>query len=269
MVATQNRTKTQAAEAYVKAMRTGEPSATNLVSQCLAEDAVLKAGNDEIVGHDAVLARVTGQWPMTPVFVQGYWSAPQEEGDRVLVNAEFGPLGAAPIKLSLAFSFNANGQIQRIEQQVTPQTPLPASDKLPDVVRGLINGALANGTPMSVSYVDESGQPVLSLRGSTQVYSDTQLCIWVRNAEGGIVKAMQKNPKLALLFRDSKLRSTLLIQGRGHIESSEDVRNRVYELAPEVEQNHDVNRRGAALIIDVVSLQGTTVRGPVRFAAAT
>jgi hypothetical protein len=269
MVATVNRTRTQAAEAYVKALRTGEPSATSIVSQCLADDVVLKAGNDEYTGHAAVLARVTGQWPMTPVFVQGYWSAPQEEGDRVVIGAEFGPLGAAPTRMSLAFSFNSNGQIQRIEQQVTPQTPVPASDKLPEVVRGLINGALANGTPMSVSYVDESGQPVLSLRGSTQVYSDTQLCIWVRNADGGIVKAVAKNPKLALLFRDSKIRSTLLIQGRGHVETSEEVRNRVYELAPEVEQNHDVNRRGAALIIDVTSLQGTTVRGPVRFAPSS
>jgi hypothetical protein len=269
MVATVNRSRTQAAEAYVKALRTGEPSATNLVSQSLAQDVVLKAGNDEVVGHAAVLNRVTGQWPMTPVFVQGYWGAPQEQGDQVVMSAEFGPLGAAPTKMQLTFSFNGSGQIQRIEQQVTPQTPLPASDKLPEVVRGLINGALANGTPMSVSYVDESGQPVLSLRGSTQVYSDTQLCIWVRNAEGGIIKAMRQNPKLALLYRDSKLRSTLLIQGRGHVEDSEEVRNRVYELAPEVEQNHDVNRRGAALIIDVVSLSGTTVRGPVRFTGAT
>jgi hypothetical protein len=268
MVATINRTRTQAAEAYVKALRTGEPSATSLVSQCLAEDVVLKAGNDEIVGHAAVLARVTGQWPMTPVFVQGYWSAPQEDGDRVVVSAEFGPLGAAPTKITLNFSFNGSGQIQRVEQQVVPQTPLPASDKLPDIVRGLINGALANGTPMSVAYADETGQPVLSLRGSTQVFSDTQLCIWVRNPEGGIVKALRTNPKMAMLYRDSKLRSTLVIQGRGHVESSEEVRNRVYELAPEVEQNHDVNRRGAALIIDVVSLQGTTVRGPVRFTAS-
>ena len=35
------------------------------------EDVVLKAGNDEVVGHAAVLNRVTGQWPMTPVFVYG------------------------------------------------------------------------------------------------------------------------------------------------------------------------------------------------------
>jgi len=38
----------------------------------------------------------------------------------------------------------------------------------------------------------------------------------------------------------------------------------VYQLAPEVEQNHDPGHKGAALVIDVVSLSGTTVRGLVR-----
>lgn len=45
------------------------------------------------------------------------------------------------------------------------------------------------------------------------------------------------------------------------------VRERVLSLAPEVEQNHDPNRRGAALIIDITQLQGTTVRGMVRMSA--
>jgi hypothetical protein len=264
MVATVGRTRTQAAEAYVKAMRTGEPSATSLAGQSLAEDVVLKTANEEISGRDKVLVRITGQWPLTPVYVQGYWSAPQADGDDLVVTAEFGPLGAAPSKVSLRFSFNGRDEIQRVEQQATMVPPIQA-DKLPDIVRGLINGALANGTPMSISYVDQNGQPVLSLRGSTQVYGDAQLCIWVRNAVGGLPTAIRTNPKVAMLYRDSKTRTTLIIQGRAHVESDETVRNRVFELAPEVEQNHDPGRKGAALIIDVTSLQGTTVRGAVRF----
>ena len=266
MVATVNRTRTSAAEAYVKALRTGEPSATALAGEALASDVVLKTANEEISGRDKVLARITGQWPMTPVYVQGFWGAPQESGDQINVTAEFGPLGAAPTKVALTFTFNQADQIVRIEQQNTMAPPVPATDGLPDVVRGLVNGALANGTPMCVSYVGEDGQPVLSLRGSTQIFSPTQLCIWVRNAEGGIINAMARNPKLALLYRDSKTRSTLIIQGRGHVESDEATRERVYALSPEVEQNHDVAHRGAALIIDVTSVQGTTVRGPVKYA---
>jgi hypothetical protein len=60
------------------------------------------------------------------------------------------------------------------------------------------------------------------------------------------------------------VRTTLIIQGRGHVETDPAVRERVYQLAPEVEQNHDPGHKGAALIIDVTSLAGTTVRGPVR-----
>jgi Pyridoxamine 5'-phosphate oxidase len=265
MVATINRTRLQAAEAYVKALRTGEPSATALAAQALADDVVLKTANDEIRGKDAVAARITGQWPLTPVYVQGFWAAPREDGDKVVVTAEFGPLGAAPTSVSLTFSFDGAGQISRVEQSATMAPPIAAGDALPGVVRGLVNGALANGTPMCVSYVDEAGQPVLSLRGSTQVFSDTQLCIWLRNAEGGLTRSLARNPRLALLYRDSKTRTTLIFQGRGHIETDDATRARVFDLAPEVEQNHDPARRGAALIIDVVSLQGTTVRGPVRF----
>ena len=265
MVATTGRTRTQAAEAYVKAMRTGEPSAAQLAGQSLADDVVLKTANEEISGREKVLARITGQWPLTPVYAQGFWSAPQADGDNLAVNAEFA-VGAAPTRLSLRFTFDHQEQIARIEQQAQMAPPLPQSDTLPDIARGLINGALANGTPICVSYVDANGQPVLSLRGSTQVFSDTQLSIWVRNAEGGLPTAVKTNPRVALLYRDSKTRTTLIIQGRAHVESDEATRERVFSLAPEVEQNHDPGHKGAALIIDVVSLQGTTVRGPVRFA---
>jgi len=131
-------------------------------------------------------------------------------------------------------------------------------------VRGIINGALANGTPIVVAYTDDAGQPVLSLRGSTQVYSDTQLCIWVRNADGGIIRTMARNPRVSCLYRDSKTRTTLIIQGRGHVESSPEIRERVFALSPEVEQNHDTARKGAALIIDISRVMGNTPRGGVR-----
>jgi hypothetical protein len=262
-------TRVSAAEAYVKALRTGEGSAAARLSPWLADDVVLRSGQDEVSGHDAVLARVTGQWPLTPVLVHGGWSSPRLEGEQVLVSAEFGPIGAAPTRIDLTFGFNAAGQIASIDQKTVPQTPLPAADRLPDLVRGLVNGALANGTPLCVAYTDASGQPVQSLRGSTQVYGDTQLCIWVRNPSGGLVTAMQgPNRRVSLLYRDSKTRTTLIFQGQGRVETDPAVRARVYDLAPEVEQNHDPARRGAALVIDITQLQGTTVRGPVRLSLA-
>ena len=259
-----SRTRTQAAEAYVKAMRTGEPSATRLAGESLAEDVVLKTGNDELSGRDNVLARITGQWPLTLVYAQAFWSAPRPDGDDLVVTAEFGPLGAAPTNVSLRFSFDPRDRISRIEQQATMAPPLPVSDGLPEIVRGLVNGALANGTPMCVAYVDADGQPVLSLRGSTQVFSDRQLCIWVRNPNGGLPTAVRSNPRVSLLYRDSKTRTTLIFQGRGRIEADPAVRERVFALSPEVEQNHDPERHGLALIIEIERAQGASPRGVLR-----
>ena len=41
----------QAVEAYVKALRTGEPSAARRASQFLADDVILATGQDEIAGY--------------------------------------------------------------------------------------------------------------------------------------------------------------------------------------------------------------------------
>src|SRR5216683_2179297 len=111
-------TRIQAAEAYLKALRTGEPSATQRASQYLADDVVLATGQDEISGHDNVLKRITGQWPLTPVFQHAGFSAPREENGQVKVEGELPPMGAAPQKLSLKFSFDGgSNKIKRIEQQ--------------------------------------------------------------------------------------------------------------------------------------------------------
>ena len=109
---------------------------------------------------------------------------------------------------------------------------------------------------------------MLSLRGSTQVYSDTQLSIWVRHANGGMANSLRSNPRMALMYRDPPARTNLTFEGRGHFESDPDVCDRVFELMPEVEQKHDLARNGACLIIDIERLVGQTPRGAVRMQAA-
>ena len=60
----------QAAEAYIKALRTGEPSATQAASQYLAEDVGLKTGNDERGGRDNVVKAVQKNRIAFPVSVK-------------------------------------------------------------------------------------------------------------------------------------------------------------------------------------------------------
>ncbi|MEI9963466.1 MAG: hypothetical protein WDM92_00865 [Caulobacteraceae bacterium] len=36
-----------------------------------------------------------------------------------------------------------------------------------------------------MAHVDETGQPVLTFRGSTSVVGEAQIGVWIRNAEAG------------------------------------------------------------------------------------
>ena len=173
-------------------------------------------------------------------------------------------MGAAPAAVNLTFSYNGSNEISQVDQEIVPQPRPEASDTIPDNARGTINGALANNTPMCISYVDENGMPSMSMRGSVQVYSDTQLSIWVRNKEGGMVKALAKNPYISLLYRDNATRSTLIVQGRGHVETDDETVEKVWNGIQDVEQKHETREPGCALIIDVIKMQGGTPRGGVR-----
>src|SRR5215216_3194262 len=244
----------RAAEAYLLAMRTGEVPATEAASRYLADDVKLNGATvwgrqgATLEGKKDVLYRITGEWPNTPVYVKGFWSEPRLEGDKVKIDATFPAMGAAPAEVHLTFGFNSANLINVIDQQIVPQPRPEVTDVIPDSARGLINGALRNNTPMTVAYVDEDGTPNLSLRGSVQVYSPTQLSIWVRNKEGGMPKAIAKNPNVGLLYRDSKTRSTVVVKGRAHIEDDPEVCDRVWNLIPDVEQKHETREPGCAMI---------------------
>ena len=260
----------QGAEAYVLSMRTGEIPAVEQARKYLAPDVKLTGATvwgrqgATVEGREDVLYRITGVWPNTPVYVKGFWSEPKEEGDKVKVSATFPAMGAAPSAVNLTFSYNSDDLINQVDQEIIPQSRPEQTSTIPDSARGLINSALANDTPMTVAYVDEDGTPNLSLRGSVQVYSPTQLSIWVRNKEGGMPKAIAKNPNVGLLYRDSKTRSTVVVKGRAHIEDDPEVCDRVWNLIPDVEQKHETREPGCAMIIDILSLTGGTPKGGVR-----
>jgi uncharacterized pyridoxamine 5'-phosphate oxidase family protein len=263
--------RVRAVEAYLKALRTGEASATENAARHLAPDVVLDTvgahmwgnGHEEFVGYDDTLKMISGIGVMTGVYRTAPWSNPTSNGqDSLQVVADIG--SGLLSSSTLTFFFNDRDQIKRVEQVNKGGSPATTTDRIPDFVKGIVNSALANNTPLIVAYTDENGAPNLSLRGSTQVYSDTQLSIWVRHANGGMANALKKNPRMALMYRNPPARTNLTFEGRAHFETDEEVRNRVFDLAPEVEQKHDPGRIGAALIIDIERLMGNTPRGGVR-----
>ena len=258
----------QAAESYVQAMRTGEGSAARQAARRIAADVVLSTGNEQVTGRDEVVRRITGQWPMTPVYFRAAWSSPVVADHQVTISATSREVFAPVPRFDLVFSFDATGQITRIEHQTVERATPIVTDRIPDFARTYVNNALANGTPMVIACTNPDGSPNLTLRGATQVFSDTQLSVWLRHAEGDTVNAIRTNPKMAALYRDSRVRATLIFHGTGRIETSDAGRNRAYELAPEVEQNHDPQRLGAALIIDVERLDGMTAYGTIQMRRA-
>ena len=150
-----------------------------------------------------------------------------------------------------------------LQQQNLPGTPGPAAAvKLNQHIKDSVNGALGVKNPMLVSYTDESGQPVLSFRGSTQILSDDQLAIWVRNPDGSFIRSIAKNPKVAFMYRDEGTRCTYQFQGRTHVDTDPAVRAQVYDAMAQVERDHDFARVGVALIIDLDLVQGFAGLGP-------
>lgn len=260
-----NAARLNGVDAYVKALRTAERSAAEWLGQCLADDVVLITDGAEIKGKGAILARLGGIQPITPTLFALGVSDPKVDADGAIsIEGAMPPIGAAPSAINLMFAFDDDDRVIRIDETIrmggVPGDPTPT---IPINARGYINGALANGTPMVFTYVDGEGIPHTSLRGSIQVYSGTQLSIWLRPTDHSGA-AIATNPHVALLYRDSRSRTTLSIRGRAHVDDSAAVRDRVYNLSPMVEQTHDPARKGSALIIDVSEMAGTSPSGPVR-----
>ncbi|HEY6496974.1 MAG TPA: pyridoxamine 5'-phosphate oxidase family protein [Trebonia sp.] len=253
----------EAAEAFFRALRRGEPSAAVRVAPYLAPDATLESPWERVSGAAAVVEHVGRRWPFTGVYELGTWTGPHPDGDTAVITGEFPRVGAAPKAAVLTFTFGPGDRIVKVVEAAEPRPRAEAVTAIPAEVAGIIDGALANGTPLTVAYVSGDGVPELSLRGSVQVFGPAELSIWVRNPKGGLVSSLDTNPNVSLLYRDSKLRTTLVIKGRARVDDGEEARRRAYELAPEVEQMHDPAREGAALIIDVTQIAGSTPQGAV------
>jgi Pyridoxamine 5'-phosphate oxidase len=232
-------------------------------AELLAEDAVFTA-LIRLTGRDAVIARMTGEGTGR-VYREASWSEPEPDGDAIKVVGKM-PAGSETGGAILVFEVQGD-RITIIRHQPLPGAPMPATGmRLTPALKALVNNALATRHPMIVSYVDETGQPVVSFRGSTQAFSDDQLAIWVRNAEGNFIASIRKNPKLALMYRDEDTKETFQFQGRARIATSDEDRRKIYDQAAEVERNHDYARTGLALIIDLDLIEGwfgLTPDGPI------
>ncbi|MDM0021894.1 pyridoxamine 5'-phosphate oxidase family protein [Variovorax saccharolyticus] len=156
-----------------------------------------------------------------------------------------------------------DGGIAELSQQRSAPRPVQASAlELPRQLREKINAALRERHPMLLSYVDADGQPHLSFRGSLQAHGDARLSLWVRNARGGFARAIEVNPRVALMYRDEGIKATYHFLGRAHVTASALERQIVYDAAPQVEREHDFAMSGIAVVIDLDRVEGYGGLGP-------
>ena len=130
--------------------------------------------------------------------------------------------------------------------------------RLTAAMQEAVDTAFATRRPIVVAYVDADNAPRLSYRGSTQAYSETELAIWVRNPESGILAAIEKNPAVALQFGyfEPDDRGFLNFRGRARRDDSAAVREKVYGNAHEFERSQDAEQKGVAVIIELDSVEG-------------
>lgn len=256
-------------EYFIKALSTGERTAAQRLVAFLADDCqydtntqpgAVPIGREVFSGSAEVLEQVFGLWPATPGYSRLGWSEPQPDEDGLKVTTS----GA----VTVAFRFNDQDQIAHVKLEggygsgaSAPPIQTGRVEEIPLPVRGLINNALANQTPIVVTYVDQNGVPHSSLRGSVCVISPTEIAIWVRHADGGLPTQIVNNPNIAILYNDRRAGATVIAQGRARIDEDEETRRRVFELSPEVEQTHDPHRHGVAVVIDVLRLQANAGGG--------
>jgi hypothetical protein len=247
-----------AVEYFVKALSTGEISAAQRVGRYLAADVefdtntqpgITPVGRAVYRGRHEVLEQIGLLWPATPGYSRLGWSEPVAEDGKFRVTTSG--------NVVLSFSFNDHDEITHVllEGGFGGVRAQPVNE-IPLAVKGLINNALGNQTPVVVTYVDPEGRPHSSLRGSVCVLGPTELAIWVRHAEGGLAQAIVNNPNVSLLYNDRRAGATVIVTGRAHVAEDEATRRKVYELCPEIEQTHDPQRHGVAVVIDVTRLQG-------------
>ena len=244
---------------FLASLRPGSNGKLLPRAELLTEDAIFQTLG-KIEGRDAVIQRMAGEAGGQPYRVM-QWSEPEPDGAEVRISGRM-PAGAAKGGVILTFRFAGN-RITAVLQQPLPGVPTPATPLgLTPEIRAMVNSASADGFPIVVAHVGESDQPILSFRGSTQAFSDTQLAIWVRNSDGNFLNSVAKNPRLALMYRNAKTRALYQFQGRAQVSTDAAVREQIYAHMSQGERNHDYARTGVALIIDLERVEGWAGMGP-------
>ena len=130
-----------------------------------------------------------------------------------------------------------------------------------EVQRTINEAYVPNDNPIIMATIGSDGKPAMSYRGSVIAFSETQLGVWARNAEGGTAKALAAHPDVQLVYRESggpgqRSKGVMTFRGKARVDNDEAVRTKVYETMPQRERDSDPEKKGVAIIVDLESLTG-------------
>lgn len=129
--------------------------------------------------------------------------------------------------------------------------------KMTDLMRNLLNSALADGTPCVVGTSTKDGHPQISPKGSVVVFNDDTLCYWERSGRSAL-KRVNENPHIVVYYRNAARMKEMPYRagiirfyGDARVLTEGADRDKVWELIPEAERKPDPEKKGAAILVRV------------------
>jgi general stress protein 26 len=129
-----------------------------------------------------------------------------------------------------------------------------------DQMRELVNNALANGCPCILASVSADGEPDIGYKGSMMVFDNDSLAYWERTKRQHM-KNVKENPKVVVLFRDTKTKAGWRFHGKATMYEDGPIRDQVMARTVKDELDKDPERKGAAVVIRLDKI--TTMGGQV------
>lgn len=117
-----------------------------------------------------------------------------------------------------------------------------------DPMKELVDNALANGCPCILATVSADGEPDIGYKGSMMVFDGDSLAYWERTKRVHL-KNVKENPKVIVLFRDTKSKAAWRFHGTATLHEDGPVRDQVMARTVKEELDKDPERKGAAVVI--------------------
>jgi hypothetical protein len=254
-------TQVEAARLYVRAQAEQSDEAMDLLADALADDVAITTPRGTFNGKRAFLEQLANP-ALADSFRKATWGEPRPNGGTLQISGRLAP----PVGISgyeIGVEFAADGRIASVVQAILPGPPLPPSRLHLDAeMKQTINDAWRDA-PFLVACAAANGQPLLSLRGTVQVYGEDCLAFWARNITGGTLQAIEANPRVTLLYRNGQTRTNYTFYGRGWITKDEQERWVIFDNSPPIERVADPDRRGVAVMIEIDEVEGSGPRGRI------